>query len=65
MTWNNEIVDEVRKVRDKHSSKFNCDISLICADVRQKQIESGRQVVTSRKREIVNVEAKPEVLEIA
>ena len=65
MTWNDEIVEEVRKVRDEHASKFNYDISAICADIRQKQVESGRKVVRSRKKEIVTVEARPELLKTA
>ena len=36
MTWNNEIVEEVRRVRQENAEKFNYDISAICADIRQK-----------------------------
>ncbi len=49
MTWNDEIVEEVRKVRDKHAAKFNYDIAAICADIRQKQTESGRKIVNKIK----------------
>jgi len=49
MTWNDEIVDEVRQARDKYAAKFNYDISAICADIRKKQAESERQVITSIK----------------
>lgn len=49
MTWNDEIVEEVRKVRDKHAAKFNYDISAICADIRKKQNESGREIIFSLK----------------
>lgn len=45
MIWNDEIVDEVRRVRDEHAAKFNYDISAICADIRQKQADSNRRVV--------------------
>jgi hypothetical protein len=51
MTWNDEIVDEVRRVRDEYAAKFNYDIAAICADMRQKQAESQRQVVMAGKQE--------------
>ena len=47
MTWNDEIVDEVRRVRNEHAEKFNYDISAICADIRRKQTESKRKVIVS------------------
>ena len=51
MTWNNEIVEEVRRVRQENAEKFNYDIPAICADIRQKQTESKRKVVDSIKSE--------------
>jgi hypothetical protein len=51
MTWNDEIVEEVREAREEHAAKFNYDISAICADIRQKQAESGRTVVSLLKDE--------------
>jgi len=47
MTWNDEIVDEVRRVREEHAEKFNYDISAICADIRKKQSESKRKIIVS------------------
>ncbi len=49
MTWNDEIVEEVRRVRQENAEKFNYDISAICADIRKKQTESKRKVVDSIK----------------
>ena len=46
MTWNDEIVEEVRRVRDEYAKKFNYDISAICADIRRKQAKSDRKVVS-------------------
>lgn len=46
MTCNDEIVDEVRRVRNEHAEKFNYDVSAICADIRQKQAESKRKIVS-------------------
>ncbi len=51
MIWNDEIVEEVRETRDKHAAKFDYDISAICADIRRKQEESGREVVSFVKNE--------------
>ena len=51
MTWNDEIVDEVRRARREHAEKFNYDISAICADIRQKQAESKRKVVSLEQKE--------------
>jgi hypothetical protein len=47
MTWKDEIVEEVRKIRDKEAAKFDYDISAICKDIRQKQAESGRKIVAN------------------
>ncbi len=46
MTWNDEIVEEVRRVRQEHAAKFDYDISAICADIRRQQTESGRKIVS-------------------
>ncbi|CAN5208087.1 hypothetical protein BH20ACI2_BH20ACI2_29180 [soil metagenome] len=46
MTWNDEIVKEVLRVRDEYDAKFVDDISAICADIRRKQAESGRMIVS-------------------
>jgi hypothetical protein len=51
MTWNDEIVDEVRRVRDEHAAKFDYDIAAICADIRRKQAESKGKVVVVGERE--------------
>jgi hypothetical protein len=61
MTWTDEIVDEVRRIRDEHAEKFNYDISAICADIRQKQAESKHKIVSLEevKRE------EPEILQAA
>ena len=46
MTWNDEIVEEVRRVREEHAARFDYDISAICADIRKKQAEGGRKIVS-------------------
>ena len=49
MTWNDEIVEEVRRVRNEHAARFDYDISAICADIRLKQATDGRKVVSLDK----------------
>ena len=61
MTWKDEIVEEVRKVREEHAAKFDYDISAICADIRRKQAKEGRRIVSNRK----NAVKKSEHLKVA
>jgi len=41
-----EIVDQVRQVREQQAAKFNYDLKAIVADVRKRQKNSGHQVVS-------------------
>lgn len=65
MTWKDEIVEEVREARDKHAAKFNYDISAICADIRRKQAESGRKVVSLADNETEEESEKSDFLKAA
>ncbi|MEB3881849.1 hypothetical protein [Lyngbya sp. CCY1209] len=48
--WKDEIVEEIHKIRDRYAKSFNYDLNAIFEDLRQKQAESGREVVNlSRK----------------
>ena len=40
------IVSQVRKARDEYAGRFNSDLDAICKDLQQKQVESGRKLVT-------------------
>ena len=40
------IVDEVRKFRDAYAKRFQYDLEAICRDIRAKQTQSGRQVMS-------------------
>lgn len=42
---NDPIVEEVRKFRDEHARKFNYDLNAICADLIEKQKQSGHILV--------------------
>lgn len=48
--WKDEIVEEIHRIREEYAKSFNYDLNAIFADLRKKQDESGREVVTlSRK----------------
>ncbi len=52
--WKDEIVEEVRRIREGNAAKFNHDIDAIVADARARQRASGRKSVSFPPR-------KPEV----
>ncbi len=46
-----EIVEEIHRIREEYSRSFNHDLKAIFADLQKQQAESGREVVNlSRKR---------------
>jgi hypothetical protein len=45
--WKDEIVEEIHKIREEHAKAFNYDLQAICDDLRRKQAESGRQIISS------------------
>lgn len=48
--WTDEIVEEIHQIREEYAKSFNYDLDAIFADLRKKEAESGRKVVTlSRK----------------
>jgi hypothetical protein len=44
--WKDPIVEEMRKVRQKHAAKFNYDIEAIVADLREQEKKSRRKLVS-------------------
>ena len=44
--WKDPIVEEVRKIREKHAAKFNYDLDAICRDLKEQERKSGRKVVS-------------------
>jgi len=45
-----EIVEEIHRIREEYSRSFNHDLKAIFADLQKQQAESGREVVNlSRK----------------
>lgn len=43
---NDPIVDEVRKVRDAHASRFHYDLDAIFRDIKEQEEKSGRKFVS-------------------
>jgi hypothetical protein len=41
-----EILDEIRKIREEHAKSFNYDLDAMFADWQKKQAEGGREVVS-------------------
>ena len=51
--YQDEIVEEIHKIRDEYSRSFNHELKAIFADLRKQQAGSGREVVNlSRKRSL-------------
>jgi hypothetical protein len=44
--WHDPIVDEIHKVREEYARQFDFDVDAICKDIQNKQIASGRQLVS-------------------
>ena len=48
--FQDEIVEEIHRIREEYSRSFNHDLKAIFADLQNQQAESGREVVNlSRK----------------
>ena len=46
MNDSDPIVDEVRRIRDAHAAKFNCDPKAIFRDIKEQEKRSGRKYVS-------------------
>jgi hypothetical protein len=49
---NDPIVDEVRKVRDVHASRFNYDLDAIFRNIKEREKKSGRTFVSFPPRKL-------------
>ena len=56
--WKDEIVEEVRKVRDDYAAKFNYDLDAIYEDIKKQEKQTRRKVVSlpPKKVELPDVE---------
>jgi hypothetical protein len=44
--WQDEILDEIHKIREEHAKSFNYDLDAMFADWQKRQAEGGREVVS-------------------
>lgn len=44
--WKDEIVEEVRRVRDEYAAKFNYDFAAIYEDIKTQEKQTKRKVVS-------------------
>jgi len=44
--WKDPIVEEVRKIREKHAARFKYDLDAICRDLKEQERKSGRRAVS-------------------
>ena len=51
--WRDTIVDETRKAREEYAAKFNYDLEAIYRDLKEKEEQSEREVVSLPAREPV------------
>ena len=56
--WKDEIVEEVRRVRDEYAAKFNYDLDAIYEDIKKQEKQTKRKVVSlsPKKVELPEVE---------
>lgn len=45
--WKDEVLQEIYKIREEHAKAFNYDLKAICDDLRRKQAESGRKIIST------------------
>ncbi len=55
-----EIMAEVRRVRDEYAASFNYDLNLMYQDLKRIEKESGLEFITRSPRLVERVEAKQE-----
>lgn len=48
--WKDEIVEEIRKIRDAHARKFNYDLDAIYKDFKKQEKESVLKFVQPRRK---------------
>ena len=46
MIWKDEIVEEVRRVREEYAARFGYDLDAICRDLQEQEKQSSRRIVS-------------------
>jgi hypothetical protein len=60
----NEILRELRQIRDDHAAKFNYDLEAIYADIKRVEKESGRKFVSFRPRTVESIQTESDLLQV-
>jgi hypothetical protein len=55
--WNDEIVEELRKVREEYAAQFDYDLEAIFKDLKHQEEKSDREVLSRPSK-------KPELMEL-
>ncbi|PSB34211.1 hypothetical protein [Chlorogloea sp. CCALA 695] len=45
--WKDEVLEEIYIIREEHAKFFNYDLQAICDDLRKKQANNGRQMISA------------------
>lgn len=54
--WEDEILEELHKIREQHAKSFNYDFKEIFADWQRRQAASGKKLVSLKNRQQSNKE---------
>lgn len=55
-TWNDPVVEEVRAARAAYAAEMNHDLAAICADLRRRQNEHAKRVVSFQPKPLPEVQ---------
>ncbi len=50
--YRDEIVEEVRRIKEEHAAEYGYDIEAMCRALREKQKKNGRKVVSPVPRRV-------------
>lgn len=53
-----DIVEQIRKVREEHAAKFNYDLAAIFQDIKEQEKQSGREVTVLPPKKPVQLSKK-------
>ena len=56
--WKDEIVEEVRKMRDEYAAKFDYDLDAIYKDIKKQEKKSRRKVVSLKPKKVERISAE-------
>jgi hypothetical protein len=54
MMLQDEIVEEIHRIREEYSRSFNHDLKAIFADLQKQQTESGRDIVNLSRKSVLS-----------